>query len=315
MGVDRTRRTALAVGLASAGGMLLAGCSGPPNRADAGSPASTTPPDEDILARDRVASRCRQLLASAHGGPATLSGLLRRVVADHERHLDALGAGRPGRTGVRTGAAELAAGEWTGAREALAELLPLGPGMAALLARIAAARAVHADLIAGRAGLPARAAQLVPAAGPAAATPTGSADRSPADQSRIDVAAQGRLLAGEHAAVFAYGVVAARTDDPLARRFWAAHVAGRDALERSILAADGTPPAAAAGYDIGPLPADRAAARALAVRVEQRLAVLAGAEVAATDGPTRTSMAQQLVAAGRREAAWRRLPRAFPGQP
>ena len=306
----------ITIGITAPAGMLLAGCQGSPDRTGpaAAGAAQATPPDEDLQARDRVAARTRQLLAASRSGPRGLSRLLGLLARDHLAHLAALGAGGVAATpaGTAVAAPALAAAEWTGAREALAELTGLGPGMAALLARIAAARAVHADLVAAAAGLPARTAVPRPAARSAAQTappPT----PEPAEAAGDDVAALGRLLAGQHAAVYAYGVVAARADSPLAERLWQAHVADRDSLERAIVAAGGTPVAAAAGYDIGEVPTGTAAARSLAVRVERGLATLANAELAGVDGSTRLLLAQQLVGAARREAAWRARPQPFPG--
>jgi len=83
------------------------------------------------------------------------------------------------------------------------------------------------------------------------------------------------VLAGTEAAVYAYGLVAARLaaaerSRALSAMSW--HRARRDALRQRITALGATPPPAAAAYT-PPLPVtDAASARALAALVEDRLA-------------------------------------------
>jgi hypothetical protein len=320
VGVEHTmpdRRAVLSLAATGALTGLLAGCQGSGGSPGTPSaPQTSHPPREDLLARDRTAARTRALLTGSRAGPRRLRSLLARISADHVGHLAALGAApAPTPSGADPGApaadaAGLADGEWSAASQELAELVPLGPGMAALLARIAASRAVHADLIADLGGLARRGTVLRPAQATGAGP---SASSSPRPPRRADLDAIARLLAGEHAAVFAYGMVVARSKRTLADRLWSEHVAARDALERALDAAGLTPQPAAAAYDLGPAPASPSAARALAVRVEQRLAVLANAAVAGTRADSRVLATQHLVAAARRLASWRRVPAAFPG--
>jgi len=123
------------------------------------------------------------------------------------------------------------------------------------------------------------------------------------------------LTAGEHAAVFAYGVIAARVPKgrrEQARAAWAWHLARRDLLEERLLAAGVQPPVAAPAYDVGAAPNASGAAR-LAATVERRLAVLAVRAVAATEGDDRREAIAALVEGARRLAAWTGRPETLPG--
>jgi hypothetical protein len=222
--------------------------------------------------------------------------------------------------------------ERAGAREALDDMIITTPATAGLLARLAAARAVHADLIAAAAGLPtppevAATAGLSADSSPrpsADTTPDGSpspaASASPAE-SRLDrdsADAISSLLAGEHAAVFAYGLIAARSPSgqkAQALRRWEAHRARRDALERRLVAARRTPVAAEPGYQLGPLPTTPAQVAALATRVEEGLAAVATQAVTASTGAVRLEAATDLVRAARTAAVWRGTAVPLPGQP
>jgi hypothetical protein len=123
------------------------------------------------------------------------------------------------------------------------------------------------------------------------------------------------LTAGEHAAVFAYGLVAARVvpkQRARARAGWAWHLERRDLLEERLLTAGVQPPAAAPAYDLGGTPTAGGAAR-LAATVEQRVASLAVRTVAATQGDDRREAAAALVEGARRAAGWSGRPHALPG--
>ena len=275
-------------------------------------------------------------------------------------------------------------GEVAGAQDALTDVLLVTPGPAALLARIAASRATHGDLLAAKAGLrppgvlpappptgsatapaltpsgapattsPARrspaASSTSPAASvagpvptlavptafaPTSSSPTGAAAAAPAPASSSSGATQpaaptgslaahlppagadalAALTSGEHAAVYAYGVVVARVaerDRARARQAWAWHLARRDVLEERLLAAGLRPPAAAPGYAIGPLPAPDAVVT-LAATVEDRIAALVVRAVATTTAADRADAAAALVAVARSAAAWRGRGASLPG--
>jgi hypothetical protein len=77
------------------------------------------------------------------------------------------------------------------------------------------------------------------------------------------------LLAAEHAAIYAYGVLGARLDGSaraLARAAYDAHRAARDELQALLSARGETPAGPAAAYDV--TVATAAEAKALAVRIE-----------------------------------------------
>jgi hypothetical protein len=227
--------------------------------------------------------------------------------------------------------------ELAAAAEALADVLPTTPATAGLLARIAAARTVHADRLAAAAGLPAPTGPSAPgepvAVSTAAAASTDSptaAVGSPDTSSTSPVsptggplddgsaAALAALLAGEHAAVFAYGLITARAVPARAasaRAFWAAHRARRDELERRLIAADRTPVASLPAYDVGRLPTTPAQLAALAATVENGLAAVALGAVTGSKGAIRSEAGTDLVRAARRAAAWRGLIDPLPGAP
>ncbi|MDP9183125.1 MAG: ferritin-like domain-containing protein [Actinomycetota bacterium] len=129
------------------------------------------------------------------------------------------------------------------------------------------------------------------------------------------------LLRDEHAAVYAYGVLGARLSDAdrrLARTAFDAHRAVRDSLRARVLAAGQDPPGPAAAYDV--TVAGPAAALALAVRVEEQLAVRWRDLVAlSAAADVRQLAVRELQAAAVRAALWRRasgtVPTvAFPGR-
>jgi len=131
-------------------------------------------------------------------------------------------------------------------------------------------------------------------------------------------AAAQATLAGEHAAVYAYGVVGGVVDPSgalggLARAGYGAHVNRRDRLERSLRALDVEPVAAEPGYALPrPVTTEADAAR-LIRRVEDRCAVLHAALVAASTGELRGEAVGWLSDAATRGLAWGAPPAAFPG--
>ncbi len=126
-------------------------------------------------------------------------------------------------------------------------------------------------------------------------------------------------LAGEHAAVYAYGVVGARLqgrpDERQARSGYDAHRQRRSAITRLLADAGATPTPAAAAYELGGTVATVAAARALAAEVESRAAATYSGVVAAASGPTRQSAALWLADAAVRATGWSGRPATFPGLP
>lgn len=132
------------------------------------------------------------------------------------------------------------------------------------------------------------------------------------------------VLAGEHAAVYAHGVVGARlrgAEEAAALVALATHRARRDRLQALVAAGGAVPVAAQPAYPLPfPVP-DRTAALLLAALVEDRLAALYVALVAAdADRALRSWAAATLQRVAADATRWRlagRLPRptvAFPGR-
>lgn len=127
------------------------------------------------------------------------------------------------------------------------------------------------------------------------------------------------VLAGEHAAVYAYGVVGGRlvTDpgDPMARSGYDTHRQRRAAVTALIVAAGAQPVTAAAAYSLGAPATTPVQARELAATVEHRAAATYAALVAVSSGAVRASAAAWLVDAAVRQARWSGHADTFPGLP
>lgn len=244
-------------------------------------------------------------------------------------------------TGVNIASpAALAKAEWQTARACLRDGAGLAPEFALLIYRIAAACATDADLLRTAVGGDSL-GTLKPAAALTDSSTTtddstddstdGLADTTtdsdatdgtqdstagPEDLTEDETDALNRLLAGEHAAFYAYPLVIAHVDDDhrsVAEALWEAHQDQRDALERLLVGAGETPVAAAAAYAVT-TPATPAKAVALATKVERRLAGLAADVIAvAEDSTVQSTAADLLVLAARRQAAWSNRPVADPG--
>ncbi|MEZ5116326.1 MAG: ferritin-like domain-containing protein [Candidatus Nanopelagicales bacterium] len=123
-------------------------------------------------------------------------------------------------------------------------------------------------------------------------------------------------VAGEHAAVYAYGLVGGRLpadQQGRARSALDAHRARRDRLRARVVALGGTPPPAAIAYD-PPFPViDAESARALAAYVEDRLVPVYADLAAAVTGDERTEAVLTAREAAVRAVAWGGSPQAFPG--
>lgn len=132
-----------------------------------------------------------------------------------------------------------------------------------------------------------------------------------------EVEALQAALSGEHAAVWAYGVVGARLVPARvadARLALDAHRGQRDALDAVIRAAGAEPVVAEAAYALPSPVRTSSSALALAVLVEERLAALYGDVVSAsTTRPTRVLAIAALQDAAVRAARWRGGSVPFPG--
>jgi hypothetical protein len=247
------------------------------------------------------------------------------------------------------GPKDVLAAEWAAASRALGAATGTGPAMATLLVRIAAGRAVDGDLLARAAKLPVPGA-LRPAGGttsgatasaggttgsaPTGATasagsssagpssagtsgPAGSATANRPERSAGSRQALNDLLVGEHAAAFAYGLLAARAgtgQQDLAQGLWQEHLVARDYLESQIVAVGDSPPVPEPAYDVGPAPSSTQQVASLAGRVERALASVAATAVSSADPDVRPLAADYLVQAARRAARWGSV-QPLPGEP
>jgi hypothetical protein len=123
-------------------------------------------------------------------------------------------------------------------------------------------------------------------------------------------------LAGEHAAIYGYGVLGAHlTGGPLvaARQAEAAHRSRRDALLDLIWPAGADPPVAEPAYAL-PFPVvDPASAMRLALQIEERTAAIWRAVLPQTTGDQRRTGLDALTDAALRAARWRRATGNRPG--
>ncbi|MFC7218305.1 ferritin-like domain-containing protein [Streptomyces polyrhachis] len=133
---------------------------------------------------------------------------------------------------------------------------------------------------------------------------------------RTPLSAAQAVLAGEHAAVYGYGVIGARIGDGRAREARAAyeaHRARRDSAARLVRELGGTPRAAAAGYALPFRLADEGDAVRMAAELEDRIAGVYADLVRAGEGRRRTEAMAALREAAVRAARWRGGSTAFPG--
>jgi hypothetical protein len=130
-----------------------------------------------------------------------------------------------------------------------------------------------------------------------------------------DVAVLGEVLAAEHAAVYAYGAVAAQLSGSArsaALDGLDVHRERRDRLRRMVLDGGGKPIEAQAAYEL-PRPLAGKAVAELAAGVERDIALAYGALVAASSDDDRAFAARALQDAAVRETSWRQEPPRFPG--
>lgn len=136
-----------------------------------------------------------------------------------------------------------------------------------------------------------------------------------------DIAALQSCLAGEHAAVYAYGVLAAVINDRArgsrpdrrATSDFVAHRQRRDALVEQITARGATPVAAQPLYEL-PFPVTTVASAArLARLVERRLAATYAAAAGESVAAVRALAAAGLADAAVATVSWGAAPTAFPG--
>ncbi|GAA3162237.1 ferritin-like domain-containing protein [Planomonospora alba] len=130
--------------------------------------------------------------------------------------------------------------------------------------------------------------------------------------------ALGTALAAEHAAVYAYGVIAARTTGRLrttATTAFNAHRGRRDRLRALIVERGGTPAEPQAAYELPVVPSGAAQAVELAVLVEQGVATAYLELAAADDDALRELAALAVQECVKRSYGLRPRIEAFPGMP
>jgi hypothetical protein len=126
------------------------------------------------------------------------------------------------------------------------------------------------------------------------------------------------LLAAEHAAVYGYGIVGARTTGAQrqqAQAAFVAHRARRDRLIALVRDAGGEPVAAAPGYELPEPVTDAASAARLAAHLELGVAAADIDLVAVAPPELRSDVALDVQACAVRAAQWSGSPTAFPGLP
>lgn len=130
-----------------------------------------------------------------------------------------------------------------------------------------------------------------------------------------EAAALQAALAGEHAALYAYGVVGARSsgsDADLAAAAYVRHRARRDALVAMLTEAGERPAAPEVAYDLPFATDGRAPLRRLAALVEGRCAALYAALVQHSPAG-RAFAARGLVDCATTQLGWGGPPEPFPG--
>ncbi|GAA3169041.1 ferritin-like domain-containing protein [Nonomuraea roseoviolacea] len=134
-----------------------------------------------------------------------------------------------------------------------------------------------------------------------------------------DVERLGKALAAEHAAVFAYGLIGARTTGALrskATQAFDAHRARRDQLRTFITGRGGRPAEAEASYSLPLVPSTPADAVRLAVQIEAGMTAAYLELVAGDDAALRKYAALAMQEAVARSYAFRpAVGTAFPGMP
>ncbi|MEV6211011.1 ferritin-like domain-containing protein [Kitasatospora sp. NPDC051914] len=353
-----TRRTVLALG-ALTGALLVSGCTEDHRDPDRGRPDPDLPlRRRAVAATDALLASYDAVLAGPGTDRADTLHDLRADVEEHRAALaaglpSAVPSGSapasgsatpsgpaavPAAASVAASVAELAAAERRTAAARLADLEAASPDLARLLAAVAASGALHARAL-GDSG-PVTAPAPAPSTGTtasgsasASATASGPVTAQASPQTSASGAASSRpaplpsgatgalqaALAAEHAAVYGYGVVGARTatgpQRDSARAGYTAHQARRDALQRLLEDAGSTPTAAAAGYRLPFAVTDADGGGRLAAHIEIQLTAVWVDAVAATTGALRQTAATALRETALRAAQWGADLSALPGLP
>ncbi|MEU7892921.1 ferritin-like domain-containing protein [Nonomuraea sp. NPDC049152] len=133
-----------------------------------------------------------------------------------------------------------------------------------------------------------------------------------------DVAAMNKALAAEHAAIYAYGLMGARTTGSLRAKVTAAfdaHRARRDQLRALISSGGGKPAEPEAAYTLPVVPGNATEAVRLAVLVEAGVTAAYLELTAAAQATTRRMAALAMQESAVRSYGFRPTVTAFPGMP
>ncbi|MGW0484322.1 ferritin-like domain-containing protein [Nonomuraea sp. NPDC003214] len=304
-----SRRTALAAGAVV---LALAGCSAP---REAGPPSQAPDTPDQALARVLMAEK-QQTISLYAAVIAKGSAKLVPYRQRHEAHLAELrrrfpalrpattGTASPGPTASSSATptppkvtlSQLRGIERKAAAARPRQIAGVTPSLAQLVASIGACEALHA-----------RTSVKAPAP-PAAAGTTSAAD----------LGKLRKALAAEHAAIFAYGVLGARTTGPLRTRLagnFDAHRERRDELRVLITARGDRPVEPEASYALPSVPSSATAATRLAGQVESGLMAAYLELTAATDAGLRQYGAAAMQEAAARAHAFTPAMTPFPGLP
>jgi hypothetical protein len=314
-------------------GAALAGCGLDVGaiRLDDDEPVPPPTPGPDELARRRAVESSVALVSACRAAGTVRPNLLAVVEAvegQHLEHLEALGVHDPaatvpsetptaGQTPTDTvqidPVAELVAAHSAAASQAMTDLAELPGPLAALLARIAACRAVQARALAAALSQP---TPPDPVAAPSTEAAEATGTQTP---TALDDDARESLTAavdGRHAAVYGYGVLAAHLAEPRRQQAVDAMVEHDLAAETlvALLEAGGAEvPVAAPAYRLPSPVTDEASAAALAARLESSLAAQANDLVGSGEGEIRSVAVDLLLQASFAAVAWGAVPVAFPG--
>jgi hypothetical protein len=299
-----TRRSLIVFGGAMTIGVVgLAGCSGQDTVATF--PSQT--PDPNVDARKVAMATARQLrdrLAALALTDPKLTELSTQLADGHRRQLTALGTDPDDGTTSTEAAADtvtdLISAEQEAAAATLGDLVSTGPSTAALLAQIAAADAMYADLLALAAHVKLPGTVQVPDGTPSETTTSTTVDEN-------TLSAWSRMLTGEYAAVYAFGVVRAKVPSghrSQADADWETHRRRRDDLAARLAAAGATLPTAQPAYDLGQIGDTTAQTIQLAARVETAMADLTAECLPLLRAADRPATATALVASVRRAVGW-----------
>ena len=114
-------------------------------------------------------------------------------------------------------------------------------------------------------------------------------------------------LTGEHAAIYAYGVIGAllnNTEQSQALLAMNAHRLRRDTLAQRVVTLGGTPVQSSAAYDLPITVSDTASARQLAAFIDDRCAGLQATLAGASSGAERTAAVTSSQANAVRSVSW-----------